>query len=62
MDSLCFQGLFLHMDKLEQAKLLPWKVFELFLNLEESFQIHLLTYLVILRKQRVTQGKRIFIF
>ena len=62
MDSLCFQGPFLHMDKLEQAKLLPWKAFELLLNLEESFQIHLLTYLVILRKQRVTQGKRIFIF
>lgn len=49
------------MDKLEQVKLLPWKVFELFLNLEESFQIHLLTYLVILQKQRVIQGKREFL-
>lgn len=57
-----FQGLFLHMDKLEQAKLLPWKAFELFLNLEESFQIHLLTYLVILQKQRVIQGKREFFY
>ena len=45
------------MDKLELGKRLPWKVSELFLNLEESFQIPLLTYLVILQKQRVIRGK-----
>ena len=45
------------MDKLVLVRLSQWKVFDLYLNSEGSYQTHLLTYLDILLKQKETPGK-----
>ena len=45
------------MDRLVPVRRSQWKVFDLYLNSEGSYQIHLLTYLDILLKQKETPGK-----
>ncbi|PRD25637.1 UNVERIFIED_CONTAM: Kinesin-like protein KIF3A [Trichonephila clavipes] len=54
---ICYQVQYLHMVKQALVKLSQWKVIVIFLNKKESSQIHLLTYLDILLKQKEIKGK-----